>query len=527
MSAARGIGVKRALLPASASGIILFFVFPNMLGLELWPLAFVALVPFLMALHEAKKFSDLVKLSAAAGVPAFGLTYLWLTHTFTTYAGMGWGVSIAVLVLMVLVLSGFFLLFTCLRRQLVDRLRLPALFAAPIAWVAVEYLRALFPFGGFPWALLAYSQHAFLPFIQAADIFGPWGVSFMIVLVNAGITEALLARRERKPLRAAAVPLAVAALVPVLAVIYGLIRMGQVDRVMSGQPAHKVAVVQANIDQGMKWDADEFWWTMNEHMRITRELLPQKPELVIWPEGSVTVSAFNEHWARRSEIIDFLADIDAHFLFGSISGEDCGGGRCYFNSAYLLSPRCQKMLGRYDKIHLVPFGEYVPLKKLFFFADNIARGNTGSITPGNEIRVMRMPGLVFGCPICYEVIFPDQVRRFRRAGANFMTTITNDAWFGKTGAPFQHHAAVVFRAIENRVYFARAANTGVSSIVDPAGRVLCSTRIYQQAGFIGEVRPSPITTVYTRLGDWFAWLCLVLVLGAAAVGFRAFWAAPA
>lgn len=506
---------KRLYLLAGLTGLLLFFAFPNALGLEFGPLGFFALAPLFFALDRAQRPRDAAKLAAVAGVIGSALTYHWLTHTFTVYAGMGWIVSILVLLLMIMVMSLYLMLFAVVRHLLVRDFRWPALIAAPVVWVAVEYFRAVFPFGGFPWALLGYTQHNFLPVIQIAEWTGPYGVSFIVALANAGFAglATALTEKDRPALKRFAGP-AAALLIPVVVSAWGAVRLVQIDRAFAAQPAHQLGIVQANIDQGMKWDEAEFWAAMQKHMRLTRGLMAEKPELIIWPEAAVTVAGFNYHWARRSRVIEFLAEVDAWFLVGSISVEPCGGRNCGFNSAYLLGPRASELAGRYDKIHLVPFGEYVPLKWLFFFADNIAHGNTGSTTSGREIKVMSVPGgLVFGVPICYEVIFPDQVRRFAKAGANFMVTITNDAWFGKTGAPYQHHAAVIFRAVENRTYFARAANTGVSSIVDPVGRVVHETPIYQEASFIGEVKASPLKTFYSARGDLFAWLCTAPVLG--------------
>jgi apolipoprotein N-acyltransferase len=259
--------------------------------------------------------------------------------------------------------------------------------------------------------------------------------------------------------------------------------------------------------------------------------MKEKPRLVLWPEAAVTVrGGFNFNWDNRfaipscSQVIQFLAQVDTYFLTGTISYEACdhpAGDRpkCVYNSAYLFAPRMEAIAGRYDKMHLVPFGEYVPLAKLFFFADAIAKGNTGSTTPGPAVKVMGHPGAPFGCVICYEVIFPELVRRFPREGAAFMTTITNDAWFGRTGAPFQHHANVVFRAVENRVFFVRAANTGISSIVDPNGRIIHATDIYVPASFTGTVRLSPLKTIYTRFGDLFALLDTAGLLAGLASAF--------
>jgi apolipoprotein N-acyltransferase len=271
-----------------------------------------------------------------------------------------------------------------------------------------------------------------------------------------------------------------------------------------------VGVVQANIDQGIKWDLDYFWQTMDDHLALTRELMKSNPKLIIWPEAAVTApGGFNKNWELRTRVILSLSEINTYLLAGGLTVVDCDNpagerSRCAKNSVYLLTPHAENLSGRYDKIHLVPFGEYIPMAKILFFADAIARGNTGSTTAGTEIKVLSVPGAHFGCVICYEVIFPELVRKFPREGAGFMTTVTNDAWFGKTGAPYQHNSNAVFRAVENRVYFVRSANTGVSSLVDPVGKIIHQSDLYVPAAFIGEVQASPLKTFYTRAGDVFA-----------------------
>ncbi len=523
-------------LLAGLSGVLYFFLFPNILGVHLWPLAWLFMVPLFFGLREARSAGHAALISGCLGLTGYPTTFHWLIHTFHVYAGMGYGISIFVLFAMALTLSAFLGLFGIIRYKLENGLGVPPLLSAPAAWTAIELLRGHVPFGGFPWAFLAHSQYKFLPIIQMTDVFGVYGLTFLIVLVNASLAH-LLARGmglegsirvgsavpglearvpspapgKAKSLKAALLPAAPALLLFLLALAYGQVRIKSVDAAFAGRPEIKIGVVQANVDQAVKWERDNFYKSLDDHLDLTRGLMAGRPRLVIWPEAAITVGNFNEHWERRSFLIDYISGIDAYLLTGSLSVRREGEKRYGYNSAYLLSPFARENLGRYDKTHLVPFGEYVPYASLFFFADAIAQGNTGSTTPGEELKIFPLPDGYFGCVICYEVIFPDINRKLVNKGAVFMTTITNDAWFGKTGAPYQHHAAVVFRAVENRVYYARAANTGVSSIVDPVGRIIVSTPIYEKASFNGSVKTSSIHSIYTRIGDVFAWIVFGLV----------------
>jgi len=532
---------KRPYIPhlyAALSGLVLFFCYPNFLGISSGALGWVVLAPLFTGLYMARSVRGAAMIAGVFGLVGYPFLYHWLVYTMHAYGGMGYPVSVLVLMALVLVLAAYMAAFGAAYHALRVKARLTPLLAAPLCWAAIEFIRAHFPFGGFPWALMGYTQYRFLPVIQVAELTGPYGVSFMVVLVNAalaavaidvlpGVREeaepccAALAGRsaERALWRSRLLTLAFGAGVPVLAALFGWVRMGMVDREFQGRPEIEVGIVQANVDQAIKWSPEFFWQTMYDHLDLTDKL--DNPDLVIWPEAAVTVGGFNDHFKRRSAVIRVLERVETYLLAGSLSRESCQRGRCYYNSAYLLSPGAGKILSRYDKMRLVPFSEYVPMERLFFFAEALAQGNTGSTTPGREVRLMQMPEAPFGCVICYEVIFPHIVRRFVKKGATFMTTITNDAWFGKTGAPYQHHAAVVFRSVENRVYFARSANTGISSITDPDGRVLHATDIYVPASFTGIVKTTPVTTLYTRFGDWFAWMCLLTsLLGIAFVSLR-------
>ena len=180
----------------------------------------------------------------------------------------------------------------------------------------------------------------------------------------------------------------------------------------------------------------------------------------------------------------------------------------HYNSAYLVSPSGE-LVGKYDKIHLVPFGEYVPMQHLLFFIGSLGEG-IGDFKPGKEIFNFSLPQGEFGVLICFEIIFPDLCRRFVKEGANFLVTITNDAWFGRTSAPYQHFSMATFRAVENRVFVARAANTGITGFIDPTGKILKEGRIFTQEAMTGTIRLSDLRTFYTLYGNIFAWVCSAL-----------------
>ena len=200
-------------------------------------------------------------------------------------------------------------------------------------------------------------------------------------------------------------------------------------------------------------------------------------------------------------ILKIAEETGAHLLFGSPSHDWVKGKVKYYNSAYLLSPQ-GKVVGKYDKIHLVPFGEYVPLSGLLFFLESLS--GVGNLSPGKTVQNLHFPQGDFGVLICFEIIFPNLCRKFVKAGAQFLVTITNDAWFGRTSAPYQHLSMATFRAVENRVSIARAANTGISAFIDAKGEIRKRSDIFVRETLVGHINPKIEGTFYTRYGDVFA-----------------------
>jgi apolipoprotein N-acyltransferase len=346
-----------------------------------------------------------------------------------------------------------------------------------------------------------------LPIAQLASVLGVFGVSGLVAAVNAALAVAVT--RRRAGARAYVPMVAVGVLVAAVAA-WGARRVARADWTMSG-PAIRVGLVQANVNQAEKWDARRAATIFADHVNMTKQAIADGAELVVWPESS-TPFYFDEQRDRASadRIRQMANEASVPILVGSVQIERGQPDR-YYNAAFLVGPD-GKTDGVYRKIHLVPFGEYVPFRRLLFFAAPLVE-NVGELTAGREALVMPVRGRTISTAICYEVVYPHLVRRFVQNGSELLTTITNDAWFGTTSAPYQHFAQASMRAIENGRYLVRAANTGISGVVDPAGRVLAESRLSEPAVIGHEVRFLNTTTIYTSIGDLFAYLsALVTVL---------------
>jgi apolipoprotein N-acyltransferase len=332
---------------------------------------------------------------------------------------------------------------------------------------------------------------------------GVYGLSAAVLLVNAAVAEigAWVWRGAdgQRRWREIVPPGALIAAVAVGTVAYA----GGLWRDVTGGPAFGVGLLQGNIDQAVKWDRAYQARTLDIYERLGRRAAAERPALIVWPEAAVP---FFLRWeadlGRR--VRAFVAETGTPALIGS---PDKGEDGLLYNSAFLVRSDGE-IVGRYDKRHLVPFGEYVPLQRVFFFLDKLVTG-IGDFGRGQVATVFSEAGLRFSVMICYEVVFPAEVREFTQAGAGFLVNITNDAWFGRSGAPYQHLAMAAMRAVENGSYLVRAANTGVSAVIEPTGAIAIQTPIFVEAAVVGRIRAREGTTPYTRYGDVVAWACVI------------------
>jgi apolipoprotein N-acyltransferase len=427
----------------------------------------------------------------------------WLNIVMTSYGHLHPFFSLVAYLFLVIYLATFFALASWCSCRLETVFQLPYLLTFPFLWVALEYLRGLL-LTGFPWALLGYSQQNFSAAIQSADVTGVYGVSLLLVTVNCAL--AWLLREPRR--KAAWLGLAATLLLTGSHLGYGVWRGNQPLEERSEQLA--VALIQGNIDQGIKWDPDQRKATIDKYLQLSGQAAAGRPELVIWPEAATPF--FLQEPGRLSEPVKALPQqLASYLLVGSPAYEQLAANHYrYYNSAFLFSPQ-GKELGRSDKIHLVPFGEYVPLGALLHFINKLVVG-VGDFSPG-KVEPLPLNGHSLGVLVCYEGIFPELARDYVRRGSSLLINLTNDAWFGRSSAPYQLLAMTRFRAIENRIWLARAANTGISALISPSGRLTVAGPLFETAHLFGRVGLGAAPTFYTRFGDLLAQACLLLCGG--------------
>lgn len=479
---------------------------------DAWWLAFVALIPLLLAVREARPAP-----AALAGF-AFGLAFYvttlwWVVTTMTTYGRMALPMALLALGLLAAFLAGYGALFGWLAAQWPWRSRLAPLGPVALAavWTGLEILRAHL-FSGFPWMLLGYSQHRQPTLRLWAAVAGTYGLSVLVVLVNATLAEALrwALRDRRDPGAGRKLLPAIGILLAALGGVIGYGAWGWEDPATG--PALRVALLQGNIDQARKWDREYQAATLEIYERLARRVAAGPPALIVWPETAAPFFLRREP-ELGGRVARLAGETGSPMLVGAPDvGED---GRLY-NSAFLVQPD-GRLSGRYDKRHLVPFGEYVPLRQIFFFVDRLAEG-IGDFGRGQGATLLTTGGVPFGTMICYEAIFPDEVREFVQEGARFLVNITNDAWFGRTGAPAQHLAMAAMRAVETGTYLVRAANTGYSAVIAPSGAVVEQTPWFTETALAATIRLRTAETPYVRYGDVLGWACAVVTVAGGCVG---------
>jgi len=397
--------------------------------------------------------------------------------------------------------------------------------AVPFLWVSVEFLRSNMTFLSLPWGLLAHSQYLCPTVIQLADLTGAYGLSFVIALFNAALAAALLTVIKNRfggklispAIRQPFVLIGSAMACTAFTLIYGFFFMPDTPE---GRQI-RLAVVQGNIEQARKWDPAYAEYILDTYDELTRRASSSNPELIVWPETATprSISIDKKLYGRIKQL---AVSSGAHLLLGSsqlqkFNLKDKDSAR-YLNSAFLISPDArQQDTQRYDKIHLFPFGEQLPYPDTIPWS-MLAVPKAGNYIAGKEYKVFDLNGYRFAVTICWENIFPNMARRFVEGGAEFIVNITNEAWFGRTSAPYQFLAMSVFRAVENRIYIVRCANTGISCCIGPNGRI--AERVVDERGVDTFVRgvesatviPLQNRTFYHRFGDWPAWSSALIAL---------------
>lgn len=430
------------------------------------------------------------------GLVFFLVLLRWLNFTFRVYSAIPWPLTWGPTFLLA-AYCGLYVGGVALALSWIGARRSPtwALITAPFLWVAAEWIRGHL-LGGFPWGSLGYSQHQRLTIIQIAELGGVTAVSFVVLAVNGAIAACALLSWRR----------ALASLLIGGAILGGTLAFGG-SRLRTLNPPGEVtvAVVQPSIEQPLKWEPGHTAATLTIFFALTRRAGIEHPDLLVWPE-TASPTPLRRDERLQAALKSLAGTLRVPFLVGSIDPDDRDPGR-WRNAAFLLTE--QGIVGRYDKIHLVPFGEYVPLSRLIGFVRGWAEF-IADLEPGTRAVVFPGPPAPFGVVICYEGIFPDLFREFVRGGARLMINITNDGWFGRTSGPAQHLAMYPFRAVEHRTAIVRAANTGVSAFIAPTGRITRRMHLFDRGSMTERVPLRVADTLFSRLGDWLSWLSLVV-----------------
>jgi apolipoprotein N-acyltransferase len=510
-----------AWISACLSGVLQVLIFPKP-ALDL--LSWVALAPLIYAILKCRE-QDATLVLADGGLflaPAtswqgFLLGYVsgviwylgscyWVFYVMHVYGGIGVPTSIVLLLMYSLYLALYHGLFGLLLAVIAARrngFSLRALVLTPFAWVAVELARTYIT--GFPWDLLGTTQIDNIPLSRVATVTGVYGLSFEIVLVNTAVAAAFLVpRARRKVLLTAALAAAIA------------LHAGKLIKPAALPTSDGATLVQANIPilDSSVWTLDYLTQTLDSLASLSVPPLhnkPGTPGLILWPESPAPFFVTDLH--VRSTLANVARATNSYIIAGSMGIEHTGDPTRQpdvYNSAAVVAPN-GAWTGRYDKIHLVPFGEFVPFEKLFSFASGLTR-EIGTFARGKSRLPLQVGDAKIGTFICYEAVFPDEIRQFAKNGAELFVNISNDGWYGEGGASWQHLNQARMRAVENYRWLLRDTNTGITAVIDPLGRVVAEAPRNQRTQLQAAYSLEETTTFYTRHGDWFPLVCAIITL---------------
>jgi len=506
-----------AWLLVGLSALLQVLIFP-LPGVYL--LSWFALTPLILALLRARPASQLevngsLRLQPATPLAGFLLAYAcgilwyagtcyWIYDTMRQYGGLSAPLALLALLLFCCYLGLYHGLFGVLLVVLArSRHHRRALVTAPFLWVAVELARTRIT--GFPWNLLGIAQVDNVALSRIAGFTGVYGISFEIALVNVALASAFLVPREKRGAMLAAALAAAAVL-----------QAGRWIEPPATRADRAALLVQQNIPVSADWAKPRYFQqTLDDLINLTVNSAAEnggKIDLIVWPESPAPF--FTNDPLLRSAISQMARQTATSVVVGAI-GSDAPAPNSegpLFNSAVLVNS-AGEWQQRYDKVHLVPFGEYLPFPSLFSFAGGLTQ-EVGRFAPGASRTPLNAAGTKLGVFICYESVFPDEVRQFANHGAQVFVNISNDGWYGDSGAYAQHLNQTRMRAIENDRWILSAANTGVTASIDPWGRVAARIPRKQRTTLVAPYTLTSVTTFYTRHGDWFAYACAIILLGA-------------
>jgi apolipoprotein N-acyltransferase len=503
--------MRRDYYCAILSGVLGIWIMPFRMGGffvdSLGWLAWIAFVPLFVAIWDSSPRRTFILVFITQFIYASGVL-LWLNVAIHHYGGLPiWSSLLIMQILVMGILCPYLGGFLALGAYLRSKTKVSWILLAPLMWVLCDFALNYSPFGGFPWANVGYSQHSLSSLIQLVDLTGIYGVTFLIIFINVVLASLLRASlfKHALPLRG----IIVVSLLIVITLVYGHVRKDQISQTILKMPTKRIGYVQGNIDQMMKMDPELSQEHLNHYKDLITKITSQGEgiDLLILPE---TAYPFSINY-YQNRIGGF--DMPVPLIVGGNTYRNNASkpeGAEFFNSAFMITPG-GKIVGRYHKSHLVPLGEYVPLKKLFFFMDTIVPSIV-DFSPGTTDKLLSLEdGTKVGATICYEDLFPEVSRSLVNHGAQVLANITNDAWYGWSSAAHQHLAFSQFRAIENRRWLVRSTNTGVSAIINPLGEKSDVTPLFEERVHVTTVGLSQRKSFYTQYGDVFIWGCFLLL----------------
>jgi apolipoprotein N-acyltransferase len=503
--------ISKRLFHCFLSAFLVCLSFPNFLDKSLapWgaPLIWIALVPFFLALRDTRP-----KTGAFLGL-IFGFLHLggilyWIAmlQEAQYLKGLAWFI-------LVFYLSLYFMLFGWIYCLLKDRVKILVPLLAPVVWVALEYIRGTRPLGGFPWGQIGYAAAPYPQLLYLTSWTGIYGLTFLMIWVNVALTLGLESLKGDPPRLSKRF-----IVLPVLAVVLVWL-LGSFETKGELKTLGSVALLQPSVDQSVKWDKTYEEETYDILGGLTRKIKPGEPLLAVWPETAAPSFLLSDAPVLE-KVAHLVKGANTPTLVGCLDGAEASGDPSLYYNAAIHFDAEGKPGGIYRKVHLVPFGEFVPWQKYLSFLGPVIR-NLGELGRGKDHVALKGNGFTYSPMICYEVIFPEETRAALRGGVDALVNISNDAWYGDTASPYQHAMMAVVRAAENRKPLLRSSNSGICLVTDPFGKITASTKLFDRTLLTGELSLfRGGETLYAKWGSWFPRLCLILALLAGITAFR-------
>jgi len=467
-------------------------------------LAWIAFIPLIVFVLRVKSPVMAFWGGCIAGGIQLCILLVWMPVVLQQYGELPLWLAWTGYVILILLLSCFSGIACLWTKSLMRRGGDSLLLLFPAVWILIEFLQTKIPFGGFPWLTMGYSQSEQLAIIQVADLTGVYGVSFLLIWFSTALSH--LGLHRGRGIRAWW-PLGVAVALTLICLFYGTASLNRWEKVPSD---YKVVLLQGNLSPDDPPAVLEEKYLFG-YERMVENLESGDADLLILPESPTPPGMYQWDAEYKAMLENLARRYTFGMIFNNIRIEDDAERLLYYNSAYFMDGTGIPG-GIYDKTHLVPFGEYLPAKDLFGFMKTITQ-DVGGFHRGSNYELFTLGGHPVNATICFETIFPGLVRKFVRSGSQLIINMTNDGWYGSSSAPFQHFNIARWRAIENRRYFLRSANTGISAVIEPSGRMHSATAILRQAVCEGRFGFVTQQTFYTRYGDAFIFLCAIIVFG--------------